>query len=73
MSQAGPSGHDGGLVDRHGVFCVVSDDGVARLVVGCDELVLLVYFCTPPLGAWRTRGKKREEFVEKEEDQSAIK
>lgn len=29
MSQTGASGHDGGLVDRHGIFGVVSYDGVA--------------------------------------------
>ena len=29
MSQTGASGHDGGLVDRHCIFGVVSYDGVA--------------------------------------------
>lgn len=55
MSQTGASGHDGGLVDGHGVFGVVGHDGVARLVVRRDALVLLVYFCTPPLRTFRQK------------------
>lgn len=53
MSQTGASGHDGGLVDGHGVFGVVRYDGMARLMVRCDALVLLVNFCTPPLRTFR--------------------
>lgn len=49
MSQTGASGHDGGLVDGHGVFGVVGYDCVARLMVRRNALVLFVYFCTPPL------------------------
>lgn len=52
MSQTGASGHDGGLVDGHGVFGVVRHDGVARFVVRRDALVLLVYFCAPSLRAF---------------------
>lgn len=55
MSQTGASGHDGGLVDGHGVFGVVRYDGMARLMVRRDALVLLVYFCTPPLRTFRQR------------------
>lgn len=61
MSQTGASGHDGGLVDRHGVFGVVSDDCVTRFMVCCYDLVLLVDFGTPPLrafGGWRVRFKR---------------
>lgn len=55
MSQTGASGHDGGLVDGHGVFGVVRHDGMARFVVRRDALVLLVYFCAPSLRAFGQR------------------
>ena len=51
MPHAGAPGHDGGLVDGHGVLCVVRHDGVSRLVVGRDLLVPLVYLRTLPLWA----------------------
>lgn len=63
MSQTGASGHDGGLVDWHGVFGVVSHDCVTRFVICCNDLVLLVDFCTPPLGAfggWKVRFKRQK-------------
>lgn len=53
MSESRASGHDGGLIDGHGVFGEVSNDSVAGLVVGSDGLVLLVDFNTSPLRAWR--------------------
>lgn len=55
MSQTGAPGHDGGLVDGHGVFGVVGYDGMARLMVRRDALVPLVDFCTPPLRTFRQR------------------
>lgn len=55
MSQTGASGHDGGLVDGHGVFGVVRHNGMARFVVCRDSLVLLVYFCAPSLRAFGQR------------------
>ena len=58
MAHAGASWHDGGLVDGHGVLGVVRHNGVSRLVVGRDLLVLLVYLRTPPLWACG-RGKER--------------
>ena len=49
VSEGGSAGHDGGLVDGHGVLGVVRHDGVARLVVGRDLLVLLVDVHAAPL------------------------
>lgn len=51
MTQRRSSGHDGGLVDGHGILGVIRHDSVARLVVRRDLLVLFVYFHTPPLWA----------------------
>ena len=51
VSEGGSAGHDGGLVDGHGVLGVVRHNGVSRLMVGCDLLVLLVYLRTLPLWA----------------------
>lgn len=62
MSQTRASGHDGGLVNRHGVFGVVRYDGVTRLMVRRDELVLLVYFCTPSLRALKKKRRKTRTF-----------
>lgn len=53
MSQTWASGHDSSLVNQHGIFGVVSYNGMSRFMVGCDDLVLLVYFCTPSLRALR--------------------
>jgi len=55
MSQTVASGHDGSLVNRHGIFGVVSHDGMARFMVRCDELVLFVYFYTSSLRALKKR------------------
>lgn len=51
VSQSWTTRHDGGLVDRHCIFGEIGNDGMARLVVGSDGLVLLVNLYTPPLGA----------------------
>ena len=56
MSQGGAPGHDGGLVDGHGVLGVVRHDGVPRFVVRRDLLVLLVDVHAAPLRTW---GRKR--------------
>lgn len=60
MSQTGASGHDGGLVDRHGIFGVVSYDGVAWFMVRRDAFILVVYFCAPSLRALRNRERVDE-------------
>ena len=52
MAQAGSSGQDGGLVDRHGILGVVRYDGMAGLGVRVDLLVLLVDLHAPPLRPW---------------------
>ena len=52
MAEGWASGHDGGFIDGHGIFSVVGNDGMARLMVGCDDLVLLVDLYTPPLRAY---------------------
>lgn len=49
MAESGSSGHDGGLVNGHGIFCVIRHNGVAWLMVGCDLLVLLINVHTPAL------------------------
>lgn len=51
MSKGWPSRHNGGLVDGHCIFGEIGNDGVTRLVVRCNGLVLFVDFNTPPLGA----------------------
>lgn len=51
MSESWTTRHDGGLVDRHCIFGEIGNNGMARLVVGSDGLVLLVNLNTPPLGA----------------------
>lgn len=51
MSKGWTTRHDGGFVDGHCIFGKIGNNGVARLVVGSDGLVLLVYLNTPPLGA----------------------
>lgn len=53
MSQTGAPGHDGSLVNGHGVFGVERYDGVARFMVSRDHLVLLVYFRAPSLRAFK--------------------
>lgn len=63
MSQTWPSGHDRSLIDGHGVFGVIRYDGVAWFMIRRDQLVLFVYFCTPPLGALRKR--KKVDFMKK--------
>lgn len=55
MSKGGTARHDGGLVDGHCVFGEIGNDGVTRLVVGCNGLVLFVDFNTLPLGALQDR------------------
>lgn len=55
MSQTVSSGHDGSFVNRHGVFGVVSHDRMAGLVVRCDALVFLIYFCTFSLRALKEK------------------
>ena len=52
VSEGGSAGHDGGLVDGHGVLGVVRHDGMPRLVVGRDLLVLLVDVHAAPLRTW---------------------
>lgn len=49
MAKSGAARHDGGLIDGHGVFGVIRNDGVARLVVGRDLFVLRIDLCTPSL------------------------
>lgn len=51
MTQGRPAGHDGSFVDGHSIFGVVGHNGMSRLVVGSDGLVLLVNIHTPALGA----------------------
>lgn len=51
MTQSGTSRHDRSLVDGHGAFGVVRDDGVSGLVVSRDHFVSLVYLGTPALRA----------------------
>lgn len=51
MSESWTTRHDGGLVDRHCIFGEIGNNGMARLVVGSDGLVLLVNLNTSPLGA----------------------
>lgn len=52
MSKSWAPRHDSGLVDGHCIFGEIGNDGMARLMVGCDGLVLLVDFNAPPLRAW---------------------
>lgn len=55
MTQSGAPGHYGGFVDGHGIFGIVSDDGMARLVVRGDDFVFLVDLCTSSLRACLTQ------------------
>lgn len=57
VSESWPTRHDGGLVDGHCIFSEVGYNGMARLVVGSDGLVLLVYLNTPPLRALKRQNK----------------
>lgn len=53
MSESWTTRHDGGLVDGHSIFGEIGNNGMARLVVGSDGLVLLVNLNTPPLRAFK--------------------
>lgn len=55
MAKSWSSRHDGRLVDGHSIFGVVGNDGVTRLMIGCDGLVFLVYYNTFPLRAWNDK------------------
>lgn len=57
MSESWTTRHDGGLVDRHCIFGEIGNNGMARLMVGSDGLVLLVNLNTPPLGTLRDEKK----------------
>lgn len=57
VSESWPTRHDGGLVDRHRIFGEIGNNGMARLVVGSDGLVLLVNLNTPPLRALKRPNK----------------
>lgn len=59
MSKSWTSRHDGGLVDGHRIFGKIGNNGMSGLVVGCDGLVLLVNFNTPPLRTLYEKDKHR--------------
>lgn len=63
MSQTGASGHDGSLVDGHGVFGVASNNGVTGFMIRCDLFVLLVYFCTPSLRTFKNNKDKQKYYM----------
>lgn len=52
MAKSWSSRHDSGLINGHCIFGVIGNDGMARLMVGSDGLILFVNFNTPPLRAW---------------------
>ena len=49
VSECGPPGHDGGLVDVLGSFGVEGHQGVASLVVSRDPATLVIYLGALPL------------------------
>lgn len=59
MSKSWTSRHDGGLVDRHCIFGEIGNNGMARLMVGSNGLVLLVNLNTPPLRALHREGQNK--------------
>lgn len=32
-------------------------------MIGCDKFILLVYFCAPPLRAFRIKEKEKNDFI----------
>ena len=58
MAKSWSSRHDGGLIDRHCIFGVIGNNGMAGLMVRSNGFILLVYFNAPPLRTWPETDKQ---------------